>query len=70
MTTKPEATPTNATIEDYRELYGRETVVFGLPTGRSYHWFQNPYVEFNEFNDGTRTALEREPTIIPHPFFR
>lgn len=58
-------TPTSASLEDFIELHGKPTFVFGTPAGRSYHWFQpTRYIEYNANDDGTRTTLEREPTKI------
>ncbi len=60
----PEATPTSASVADYRELYGKPTIVFGLPNGRSYHWYGSPYVVMNEYDDGSRTAYEKDPPVV------
>jgi hypothetical protein len=57
---KPKATPTAATIEDYRAIYGRETIAFGTADGPSYHWYGSLYVILNYHRDGTRTASEHE----------
>lgn len=62
---KPKATPTAATVDDYRAIYGRETMVFGTTSGRSYHWYQSPYVVLNIANDGTRKAYETEQRHEP-----
>lgn len=57
---KPSATPTSATIEDFREIHGKETMCFGTSQGRSYHWFlDTKYVVLNDYDDGSRSACER-----------
>jgi hypothetical protein len=62
---KPSATPTSATYEDFVELYGKETMCFGTSQGRSYHWFGEVYVVLNVWDDGTRSAYETTPTVLP-----
>jgi hypothetical protein len=61
------ATPTIATIEDYRERYGRETIQFGTIDGPSYHWYRSPYLVLNYHADGTRTTYETEQVHRPLP---
>jgi hypothetical protein len=66
MNKLPQATPTSATYDDYRAIYGLPLITFGLLNGLSYHWYPkrgegSPYVVLNVFHDGTSTAAQMTP---------
>jgi hypothetical protein len=66
MTTLPEATPTDASVEDYIEVFGPPLIVFNIPSGLRYEWYpsrsdSHPHMILNAFHDGSRTAAQIVP---------
>lgn len=64
---KPEATATTATVDEYRALYGPETVVFGTTKGSAYYWYQSPCIVLTVQDDGSRTTYQTVQRDEPKP---
>lgn len=64
---KERGTATSAMLADFKPLYGKPTITFGMPDGRSHHWYRSPYIVLNEWADGTRTSYETVQRDEPKP---
>jgi hypothetical protein len=68
MTKLPEATSTDSTFEDFKDVYGPPLIAFNIPQGICYEWHPKrgdvtPHLILNEYWDGTRTTAQIVPEL-------